>query len=485
VAARQRKANRVNGPTQAFVEDGYFFIRLGVGFLLKSRTRDTMRSMLISRLLLGIAGAALLAACSTDPSLKPEGPKQGAFLVGDEPYAVRAAASVMSQGGNAADAAAAMYFALSVTYPVSAGLGGGGICLVHDPKSGRNEEFDFLARSTASSGAFAVPGNARGIALMQTSYGALPWPRVVSPAEGFASTGFPISHALADRLAASADVIRLDAGLSAEFLDESGHVKTAGTVVSSRDLAETLAEIRVNGSGALYAGTIGERIAAYSVAQGGAIQQGELSSYAAARAAPHLLHLGSENVVLPDRATGAGVFAASLFDNASRAGGGNTEAGVVEGTKKALSGFNVANLPNDLGSTGFAVTDNEGRAVACAVTMNGPFGSGHTAQGTGITLAKAPSSGPAGLAAVFLTPVLATDSAGDLLLAGAGAGGPVGTASIADALARLAKGEVVTRRGKTGDAGTAVYDTVNAILCDNGNCTALPDASASGLGIAP
>jgi gamma-glutamyltranspeptidase/glutathione hydrolase len=117
--------------------------------------------------------------------------------------------------------------------------------------------------------------------------------------------------------------------------------------------------------------------------------------------------------------------------------------------------------------------------------MNGPFGSGHTAQGTGITLAKAPSSGPAGLAAVFLTPVLATDSTGDLLLAGAGAGGPVGTASIADALARLAKGEVVTRRGKTGDAGTAVYDTVNAILCDNGNCTALPDASASGLGIAP
>jgi gamma-glutamyltranspeptidase / glutathione hydrolase len=443
------------------------------------------KSMFTSRLLSGITGAALLAGCSSDLGIKPEGPKQGAFLVGDEPYAVKAAATVMSQGGNAADAAAAMYFALSVTYPVSAGLGGGGICLVHDPKSGRNEEFDFLARSTASGGAFAVPGNARGIALMQTSYGALSWARAVSPAEGFASTGFPISHALAERLNASADVIRLDAGLSAEFLDESGHVKAAGSIVSSHDLADTLAAIRVEGSGALYHGSIGERIAAYSTAQGGTIQEGELSSYAAARTAPHVIRLSGENVILPDRGTGAGVFAATLFDNVARAGGGNTEAAVVEGTKKALSGFNVANLPNDLGSTGFAVTDASGQAVACAVTMNGPFGSGHTAQGTGVTLAKAPSSGPAGLAAAFLTPVLATDGSGQLLLAGAGAGGPIGTASIADALARLSKGETVTRRGKAGAADAALYDTVNAILCDNGNCTALPDAGASGLGIAP
>ena len=66
-----------------------------------------------------------------------------------------------------------MYFALSVTYPVAAGLGGGGICLVHDPASGRNEEFDFLARNSASGGAFAVPGNVRGFAAMQSAFGVL------------------------------------------------------------------------------------------------------------------------------------------------------------------------------------------------------------------------------------------------------------------------------------------------------------------------
>lgn len=445
--------------------------------------------MVISRVLAGIT-AILLASCSADLGLKHDAPKQGAFLVGDEPYAVRAAASVMAQGGNAADAAAAMYFALSVTYPVSAGLGGGGICLVHDPASGRNEEFEFLARNTASGGAFAVPGNVRGIALMQTSYGALPWQRVVSPAEGLASAGFPVSQALAERLAAAADVVRLDAGLASEFLDESGHVKAAGSIVSNRDLAETLTAIRTGGAGALYGDAIGKRIAAYASAQGGAILENELGSYAAARVTPHVIRLGDELVVLPGQGTGAGVFAGTLFDDIARsqsmtAAGGNTEAAVVDATKRALSGFSVANLPNDLGATGFAATDNSGLAVACAVTMNGPFGSGHTAQGTGITLARAPSSGAAGLAAAFLTPVLATDSAGQLLLAGAGAGGPVGSASIADALARLSKGEVVTRRGKTGGSGAGLYDTVNAILCEDGNCTALPDAGASGLGTAP
>jgi len=129
-----------------------------------------------------------------------------------------------------------------------------------------------------------------------------------------------------------------------------------------------------------------------------------------------------------------------------------------------------------LGSVGWVA------GVACAVTMNGPFGSGHTAQGSGIALARAPSSGPAGLSVAFLTPVIATDKDGKLLMAGAGAGGPVGTASMADALVRLGKGEIVTRRGST--KGITLYDTVNAIVCQSGNCTALPDAGASGLGAA-
>lgn len=444
--------------------------------------------MVISRLLAGAAVALALCACSLDMGFAPEAPKSGAFVVGDEPYAVKAGAAVMAQGGNAADAVATMYFALAVTYPVAAGLGGGGLCLVHDPKRSRNEEFVFLARSTSAGGAYAVPGNVRGIALMQTSYGLLPWQRVVAPAEGLASTGFPVSQALAQRLASAENVIRLDAGLAAEFMDESGHAKAAGTVVSNPDLAETLSGIRTQGADAVYGGAPAQKMLAYATAQGSAITPGELGAYVPSRVLPHVIRLGDEYVFLPSDETGAGVFAGALFDTLARAlqtstGSSNTEAAVVVATKQALSRFAVADLPNDLGSTGFAATDADGQAVACAVTMNGPFGSGHTAQGSGITLARAPSTGSAGLAAAFLTPVLATDGSGNLVLAGAGAGGPVGTASIADALARLGKGEVVTRRSKP-DAGTTItYDTVNAILCESAACTALPDANSSGLGV--
>jgi gamma-glutamyltranspeptidase/glutathione hydrolase len=361
--------------------------------------------------------------------------------------------------------------------------------LVHDPARGNHEEFDFLARDSTGGGAFAIPGNVRGFAVMQTMYGALPWQRVVSSSEGYAAAGFPISQALATRLNAAENVIRLDAGLAGEFMDESGHVKPAGSVVANRELADTLSAIRTHGADALYTSTIGEQIATYSSAQGGSIVPTELAGYSPLQRSPHTIRFGGQEIFLPSEGTGAGVFAGALFDNILQAQHSapqtaNTEAAVVAATKKTLSGFGVANLPNDLGATGFAATDRNGRAVACAVTMNGPFGSGHTARGTGVTLARSASTDQAGLAVAFLTPVIATDSGGAVLLAGAGAGGPIGSASIADALARLGKGEVVTRRGDP-RSGAVLYDTVNAILCQANSCAALIDAGANGLGASP
>jgi gamma-glutamyltranspeptidase/glutathione hydrolase len=412
-----------------------------------------------------------------------------ALVVGDEPFAVKAAASVLNEGGSAADAATAMYFALAVTYPVSAGLGGGGICIVHDGASGRSEEFDFLARDAGVAGPYAVPGAVRGFAMLQTIYGALPWQRDVSPGEGLAATGFPISHALAARLNSSQDVIRLDAGLASEFMDEAGRVKPAGTVVFNTDLATTLAAIRTGGPDALYRGNTGARLLAYTQQQGAGISVAELAQYKVVDASPQAVAFGSQQLFIPQASTGAGAFAGSLFSNLSRAeqtatGSADLQASVVYAVKQALAQFNVANLPQDLGATGFAATDARGQSVACAVTMNGPFGSGHSVPGTGVTLARAPSSGGTGVAAAFLTPVIAVDSGGGLALAGAGAGGPNGTAAIGYALTQIAHGSPIATRADLRSTGVAPYDTVNAIICQSGACVALPDPGANGLGAA-
>ena len=109
--------------------------------------------------------AALLAGCSVgstiDSTLGLGGgsnsvsSQSNGLAVGDEPFAVKTGTAILEQGGSAADAVTAMFFAMTATYPVAAGLGGGGICLVADPVKGVRE-FDFLPRAARSGGAFAA-----------------------------------------------------------------------------------------------------------------------------------------------------------------------------------------------------------------------------------------------------------------------------------------------------------------------------------------
>jgi gamma-glutamyltranspeptidase/glutathione hydrolase len=422
---------------------------------------------------LWLAGCSVLGGSTDTP---PSG-----LVVGDEPYAVQAGATALAHGGSAADAVAATYFALAVTYPVAAGLGGGGLCIVHDPQLDRTEAFEFLARDGANPGEFAVPGNVSGFSLLQAAYGRLPWQRVVSPGEGYAASGFPISHALATRLAQSQDIIRLDAGLSAEFLDESGHLKPEGAYVTAPALAQTLSAIRAAGPVSFYRGSIADEIVRYAGSQNGGVAAADLQSYAPVRSPALAVTIGSETAFVPPARLGAGKFTQALLSRlvgpgVQVAAGANLSAAVAAATGKTMEDFGLAALPRDLGATGFAAEDSYGQAAACAVTMNGPFGSGHSAGATGVTLAHAPHLGQSGLSAAFLTPVVAME--GEALgLVGAGAGGPNGTAAIGLALLRFGQGLDVSQH----TTGLAPFDTVNVIACQNGHCAGLPDSGGFGL----
>jgi gamma-glutamyltranspeptidase/glutathione hydrolase len=438
--------------------------------------------MRLPRPISGAVCALFLTGCSFG-SQDEAAPSARGFAVGDEPYAVRAAAAVLSQGGSAADAATAMYFTLAVTYPVAAGLGGGGLCTVRD--GAHAEVFEFLARDAGGGGAYAVPGSVKGFVALQGAYGRLPWQRDVAYSEELATAGFPMSEALATRVAAAQDVVRLDAGLAGEFLDESGKAKTAGTRVSSADLGQTLAAIRTQGAPGFYRGATAEKIAAYSAAQGGGLTLAELDAYAAVRAVPKVVTIGGLTVFLPPEDTGAGSYVATLLSDIQSTSpdllANNGAHTVAMATARALDRFKIASLPQDLGATGFAAVDGSGQAVACAVTMNGPFGSGRTAEGTGVTLARAPAMGQNGLSAAFLTPAVAV--AGDAIaLAGAGAGGPNGTASILYTLLRNSDSSAAGAP-EVRTTGTAPYETVNVIVCRSGGCEAVADPGGHGLGI--
>jgi len=433
--------------------------------------------------------AALLAGCSLGSAIDSTlglGGASGAvssqstgLAVGDEPFAVKTGTAILAQGGSAADAVTAMFFAMSATYPVAVGLGGGGICLVSDPAKGVRE-FDFLPRAATTGGTYAVPGAVRGFYDLQSAFGSLPWQRDVSGGEAYAATGFPISHALWTRLSNAQNSVRLDAALAAEFMNENGTPRPEGAIATNLALSQTLATIRLSGADGFYKGAVAEELVRYSASQNGAISAADLADYRTTIAAPRLMNQGGYSVALPNAATGAGQFAQSLFSNAARSA--DAEASVVLAVRQSLASFGISTLPSDLGGTGFAAIDRNGQVATCAMTLNGAFGAGHTAGTSGVLLANSPSA-PAGVAGAFLTPLIARDGNGRTALAGVGAGGPNGTAAIAYALLKLAGGQQIGRPADMRSTGAAPMVTVNVISCQN-VCVALPDPGGHGLGAA-
>src|SRR6185436_747356 len=90
-------------------------------------------------------------------------------VAADEPRAAIVGRDVLISGGTAGDAAVAMAFTLAVTLPSSAGLGGGGSCVVFDGPSVSSTLVDFPAVPAGQS-PIAVPSLVRGLALLHARY---------------------------------------------------------------------------------------------------------------------------------------------------------------------------------------------------------------------------------------------------------------------------------------------------------------------------
>ena len=198
----------------------------------------------VSRLRLGAALAlgVTVSACSTVSSVSDTmfsaAPPEGApghvsgFLggvVADEPRAAVVAREVLSQGGTAADAAVALGFALSVTLPSRAGLGGGGACLAYSPGREFGEPRGARGRSCsprrrrrgpvrAADRPAAVPMMARGLFALQARYGKRPFDSLIVQAEQMARFGVPASRAFVRDLTLVAGPLFADPAARARLL---------------------------------------------------------------------------------------------------------------------------------------------------------------------------------------------------------------------------------------------------------------------------
>ena len=167
----------------------------------------------------------------------------------------RVGMQILSSGGNAVDAAAAISFMLSVSEPYSSGIGGGGIMLVYDSKTGKARTLDYYGCAGSSpvmTDQVAVPGVVAGMEKALELWGTMSLADVIQPSIDYAEEGFTASDMFIYRLTFSDNLRRYNPAFT--NLRE-------GDVLKQKELAETFRAIQAGGSDAFYRGEIAEKIA--------------------------------------------------------------------------------------------------------------------------------------------------------------------------------------------------------------------------------
>lgn len=387
------------------------------------------------------------------------------LIAADEPQAALEAQKILQTGGNAVDAAVALGFALAVTFPSSAGLGGGGACVVHDSVSGTTEALDFTLRASSDPDAaryrVSIPALSRGLFALHAKYGALPWPRVVAPAENLARFGQTTSRAFARDLAADGGALMNDRVALGAFMTPKRQMLQAGDSLKQVDLSIVLSRLRARGPGDFYSGGLGREVEDAIATAGGTITAADLRGFV-----PRWI-----------QAAGVDEGGTRVFALPEGYGGGHFMPAFAKDAKQAPS---TDAAPS--GSTGFVVADKAGGAVACALTMGRSFGLGIMPKGTGFLLASAPPdtlSDAPGVSAQVLAPVIGIHAPTNRIVfaaAGAGEGAIAETAALTRAV--VAEGRTLDQAVKdlaSGKRATLVNmlacgsNTENAPICQARN----------------
>jgi len=371
-----------------------------------------------------------------------------AAVTAEEGRAAEVGREILLAGGNATDAAVAMYFALAVTLPSAASLGASGACVVHNEKTKKAEAFVFppIAAPGAVKGTpFSVPVGVRAITLMHVRHGQLRWEQTVSPGERLARFGFPVSRALARDLQAGGSLLGADAEARRIF-GSAGE----GTQLMQPDLATVLGAIRQRGGAEFFQGALARTFSEQVSQAGGSLPVDTLRAAIPIATAPQSVSQYRSRVyVAPSPAAGAAVLAG--WNGAQPAGGTPADSG---------------------GFAGFAAVDSKGGAAACELSMGQLFGARVVVPGSGIMLGS-----PNPEAASVSPLIIGNPGNGEFTFAGAGGGGP-GAAQAVGFVAR----EVIDNGKNLGSvlAGRrAQGGFVNAIACPSG-LRGKPEACSTG-----
>ncbi|HEX7763862.1 MAG TPA: gamma-glutamyltransferase, partial [Cellvibrio sp.] len=214
------------------------------------------------------------------------------------PYASQIAMDVVARGGNALDAAIAATFALGVVDGHNSGIGGGCFILVRladgrvlaidgremAPAAATRDMFvvDGKANPELSrTGALAVgiPGSVMALDKLRQLGAQLRWRDLVLPSAELADKGFTVSHALAERLVATAPHLAKFPASAAIYLDDKQQPWAAGSELRQADLADTYRVLAKQGPAYFYQGDFARKTERWMQLNGGLITRKDFSNY--------------------------------------------------------------------------------------------------------------------------------------------------------------------------------------------------------------
>ncbi len=291
--------------------------------------------------------------------------------------------------------------------------------------------------STVGYRAAGVPGTVAGMELALKKYGSgrLTWTQLIEPARKLAADGFPLTHALNRGLSGEQKLLSLYEDSRRIFLN-NGRFRNDGETFRQPELAQTFARLQRAGGREFYEGETARLIVADMKRHNGLMTLEDLKNYVAKERVPlRSTYRGYEIISMPPPSSGGAVLIEILnilegydlskmnpsssekyhvlteamrrafADRAEYMGDTDFVHVPIDGLiDKAYAARQRASINPDRASTSteiragkptgyeseetthFTIVDADGNAVSNTYTLNGGFGSGATAKGTGFLL---------------------------------------------------------------------------------------------------
>lgn len=288
--------------------------------------------------------------------------------------------------------------------------------------------------STAGYLAVGVPGSVMGFETAREKYGTLSRQELLAPAIRFAKDGFVLDQGDVASLQNGAKKLSKDKAAAAIYLKPDGKSFAIGEALVQPELAATLTSISEKGPDAFYKGAIADDIVKASAATGGILAKADFEQYTVRELKPVTCNYRGYDIASSPPPSSGGVIICEILNvlegyPLSYLGYGSAETvhAMVEAMRHAYVDRNSAlgdpdfiqnpvekltnkayakeiratinpfkagiskNLtPKGMGesteTTHYSIIDNDGNAVAVTYTLNGSFGAGVVAPGTGILL---------------------------------------------------------------------------------------------------